>query len=129
MRAIWTLSVSQLRNNKLKNLFVALIILLSTVMLSVATVVIGNTGNQFDAMHEDTNGSHQLLRMNQGFHDMDFVQSWWSEQAGVQASPLLYNRVLDKMSYNGETIENLFRFIRTPSEPIVVDQPLVVQER
>jgi putative ABC transport system permease protein len=121
MSAVWTIVRSQFVNNKIKNNFVALIILLSTVLLGVAAVVIANTGDQLVERHTQTNGSHQVLMMDQGLHDPTFVQEWWSMQEGVDVSPLLSYQVVSGMDYEGGKIDKSFRILRTPEEELGVD--------
>ncbi|WP_020619080.1 ABC transporter permease [Paenibacillus daejeonensis] len=128
MTAVWKLSFSYLKKSKIQNLFVALLILLSTLLVSTATIIIANTGNAFTDMHNRTNGAHQILTMDKGLHDPEFVHSWWATQDGVQASDLLTYRTLSGITHDGNDYPNLFLYmIDTPSLPFEVDNLVFAQ--
>lgn len=80
MLAVLKLSFSRLRKSKLQNVFIALLILLSTLLVSTAFIVLANTGNQFEEMHARTNGSHQVLTFEKGLNDPQADHDWWTSQ-------------------------------------------------
>ncbi|WP_165867308.1 ABC transporter permease [Paenibacillus pinisoli] len=127
MTAIYTLCLAQLKRKKLQNILTVLLIALSTLLMSTSMILLANTDNVFLDMHDKTNGSHELLLLDQGIHSPDAVRKWWSEQDDVAATPLLPYRTISKVSKDGSVISNVFVYLMdTPSEPMMVDRPLVV---
>lgn len=123
MTAVWTLSLSYLKKNKIQNLFIALLILLSTLLVATATIIISNTGNLFSDMHNKTNGSHQILSFEKDLLDPVEVHQWWESQIGVDVSSLMPYRTLSGITHQEQDIPNLYLFMMdTPKPPIVVDK-------
>ncbi|MCJ8010203.1 ABC transporter permease [Paenibacillus sp. KQZ6P-2] len=123
MAAIWSLCLSNIRKNKTQNLFIILLILLSTLLVTTATIIIANTSNMFFDMHKKTNGSHQILMLEKGLHDPQFVHQWWEGQDGVSVSNLLPYRTLSGITYDNQDIPNAYlHMIQTPESPFVVDK-------
>ncbi|WP_313893034.1 FtsX-like permease family protein [Psychrobacillus sp.] len=123
MNAIWTLCIANLREKKIQNGLTGLLILLSTLLLATSVNVMLNTDNLFAATHEKTNGSHQILTFNNGFHNPQLVNEWWSEQDGVKASKLLPFKNLTTVMYEGQEISNLYLYMmNTPKLPLGVDE-------
>lgn len=123
MAAVWRLSLSYLKKSKVQNLFIALLILLSTLLVSTAAIIIANTGNLFTEMHSRTNGSHQILTLEKGHHDPQFVHDWWAAQDGVEVTKLLQYRALSGISHQGQDFPNLYLFMmNTPASPLSVDE-------
>ncbi|MFF2886888.1 ABC transporter permease [Paenibacillus sp. NPDC057967] len=126
MMAIYTLCLAQLKRKKLQNILTVLLIMLSTLLMSTSMILLANTDNVFLDMHDRTNGSHELLLLDQGIHPPADVQQWWSEQAGVSTTPLLPYQTISKVSMNGNVISNVFIYLMdTPNAPMTVDQLLV----
>lgn len=125
MLAVLKLSFSRLRKSKLQNVFIALLILLSTLLVSTAFIVLANTGNQFEEMHARTNGSHQVLTFEKGLNDPQADHDWWTSQKGVDVSPLLRYRTLSGITFHGEQFPNIYLYmIDTPEQPWTVDKPV-----
>lgn len=123
MKAVWTLCLSNLRKRKVQNGFIALLILLATLLISTAATVIANSGDRFADLHARQNGSHQLLTMEKGLHDPEAVHDWWASQTGVETSKLLPFRTLSGIVYEGREIPNLYFYMMdTPSLPFGVDE-------
>ncbi|OPG95100.1 ABC transporter permease [Chryseobacterium mucoviscidosis] len=123
MAAMLKLSLSYLSKNKTQNLFITLLILLSTLLVSTAVIILANTGNLFNEMHSRTNGSHQILTFDKGLNDPKAVYEWWAEQDGVEVSPLLTYRTLSGIAFKGMDIPNLYLYMmNTPSPPWAVDE-------
>ncbi|WP_028612253.1 FtsX-like permease family protein [Paenibacillus harenae] len=123
MAAIWTLCSSYLKKSKIQNLFITLLILLSTLLVATATIIIANTGNLFSDMHNRTNGSHQILTLEKELHDPQSVHQWWESQHGVDVSKLLRYRTLSGITYKNNDIPNLYLYMmNTPEPPFVVDE-------
>ncbi|MDK8193527.1 FtsX-like permease family protein [Paenibacillus sp. UMB7766-LJ446] len=123
MAAMLKLSLSYLSKNKTQNLFITLLILLSTLLVSTAVIILANTGNLFNEMHSRTNGSHQILTFDKGLNDPKAVYEWWAEQDGVEVSPLLTYRTLSGIAFKGTDIPNLYLYMmNTPSPPWAVDE-------
>lgn len=123
MAAMLKLSLSYLSKNKIQNLFITLLILLSTLLVSTAVIILANTGNLFNEMHSRTNGSHQILTFDKGLNDPKAVYEWWAEQDGVEVSPLLTYRTLSGIAFKGTDIPNLYLYMmNTPSPPWAVDE-------
>ncbi|WP_301248732.1 ABC transporter permease [Paenibacillus vandeheii] len=117
------LSLSYLNKNKIQNGFITLLILLSTLLVSTAVIILANTGNLFNEMHNRTNGSHQILTFDKGLNDPTAVHDWWAAQDGVEVSPLLTYRTLSGITFKGTDIPNLYLYMmNTPSPPWVVDE-------
>ncbi|WP_182914144.1 FtsX-like permease family protein [Paenibacillus sp. 1011MAR3C5] len=126
MMAIYTLCLAQLKRKKLQNILTILLIMLSTLLMSTSMILLANTDNVFLDMHDRTNGSHELLLLDQGIHPPADVQHWWSEQAGVSTTPLLPYQTISKVSKNGNVISNVFVYLMdTPNAPMTVDRLLV----
>ncbi|PZT53097.1 ABC transporter permease [Paenibacillus silvae] len=125
MAVILKLGHSYLRKNKTQNLFIALLILLSTLLVCTSVIILANTGNQFKEMHSRTNGSHQILTFDKGLNDPQTVYDWWAAQNGVQISPLLAYRTLSGITFEGKDIANLYLYMmNTTPPPWKVDQLL-----
>ncbi|OAX51114.1 ABC transporter permease [Paenibacillus sp. AD87] len=123
MAAMLKLSLSYLSKNKTQNLFITLLILLSTLLVSTAVIILANTGNLFNEMHSRTNGSHQILTFDKGLNDPKAVYEWWAEQDGVEVSPLLTYRTLSGIAFKGMDIPNLYLYMmNTPQPPWAVDE-------
>ncbi|MGV2887853.1 FtsX-like permease family protein [Paenibacillus taichungensis] len=117
------LSLSYLSKNKTQNLFITLLILLSTLLVSTAVIILANTGNLFNEMHSRINGSHQILTFDKGLNDPKAVYEWWAEQDGVEVSPLLTYRTLSGIAFKGMDIPNLYLYMmNTPQPPWAVDE-------
>ncbi|WP_449012027.1 ABC transporter permease [Paenibacillus taichungensis] len=123
MGAMLKLSLSYLSKNKTQNLFITLLILLSTLLVSTAVIILANTGNLFNEMHSRINGSHQILTFDKGLNDPKAVYEWWAEQDGVEVSPLLTYRTLSGIAFKGMDIPNLYLYMmNTPQPPWAVDE-------
>lgn len=123
MGAMLKLSLSYLPRSKTQNLFITLLILLSTLLVSTAVIILANTGNLFNEMHSRTNGSHQILTFDKGLNDPKAVYEWWAEQDGVEVSPLLTYRTLSGIAFKGMDIPNLYLYMmNTPQPPWAVDE-------
>ncbi|MDQ8734413.1 FtsX-like permease family protein [Paenibacillus sp. LHD-38] len=123
MSAVWTLSLSYLKKSKIQNLFIALLILLSTLLVATATIIISNTGNLFTDMHNQTNGSHQILTFEKGLHNPELIHQWWESQTGVDVSSLMRYRTLSGITHQEQDIPNLYLFMMDmPKLPIGVDK-------
>lgn len=117
------LSLSYLSKNKIQNGFITLLILLSTLLVSTAVIILANTGNLFNEMHNRTNGSHQILTFDKGLNDPQAVHDWWASQDGVEVSPLLTYRTLSGITFKGTDIPNLYLYMmNTPPPPWAVDE-------
>ncbi len=128
MYAVWKLCLANLRKRKTQNFLIALLILLSTLLLSTSVILISNTDNLFTSMHKKTNGSHDILRMDNGLQDPQRIHEFWSSQQGVEVSKLLAYRTLSGVSYKGNDIPNLLLFMMdTPEPPLGVDELLTAQ--
>ncbi|WP_018759946.1 ABC transporter permease [Paenibacillus terrigena] len=122
MNAVWTLFRSNLRTKKLQNGLTTLLILLSALMLSTSVIVISNTQNLFTDMHNQTNGSHQMLTLERGLHDPKQLKQWWDEQQGVMASELMPYRNLSGIIHQGKEINVYLHMMDTPELPFRVDK-------
>ncbi|NGZ75788.1 ABC transporter permease [Saccharibacillus alkalitolerans] len=125
MRAVIVLTLSMLRRRKLQNLLTALLLLLSAVLLGTALTVLLNAENLFEDAHRETNGSHQILTLDQGLHDPEFVYRWWEDRPGVRVSKPLPYKNLSGLAHEGKDLPNLYLYMMdTPSLPFGVDEPL-----
>jgi putative ABC transport system permease protein len=128
MQVVWKLCLAHIRHNKIKNLLVALLILLAALLLGAASVVLANSGNVFGKMHEQTNGSHQLLTLDQHIHDPQRVHAWWAAQSGVQVSKLERFRALSGLAYKGADIPNQYLMLMEKTQaPAGVDELIFAQ--
>ncbi|KAA8786239.1 FtsX-like permease family protein [Paenibacillus amylolyticus] len=123
MAAILKLSFSYLTKNKIQNLFITMLILLSTLLVCTSVIILANTGYQFKEMHSRTNGSHQMLTFEKELNDPQTVHDWWVAQNGVQVSPLLTYHTLSGMTLDNVDIPNIYLYMmNTPPPPWEVDQ-------
>lgn len=128
MPAVWMLSLSQLKRKKLQNGLTALMILLSALMISASVSVISHTQNLFYGMHRSTNGSHQLLQLDQGLHDPVRVYDWWASQDGVQVSELMTYRIASKVWHGDTALTNAYAYVmKSPETPFPVDRLVFAQ--
>ncbi|HEY2491651.1 MAG TPA: FtsX-like permease family protein [Paenibacillus sp.] len=128
MFPVWMLCWSNLKNKKVQNGFMAIIIMLSALLLSTAVLVVNNTNRVYEDMHTKVNGAHQILRFENGIHDPYRVNQWWAEQEGVTTSEVMRYRYLSSMVHDGEEIPNVDLFMMdTPNAPFSVDKLLFVQ--
>ncbi|MDQ0660186.1 ABC transporter permease [Paenibacillus sp. W2I17] len=123
MAVMSKLSLSYLGKNKVQNLFITLLILLSTLLVCTSIIILANTGNQFNEMHSRTNGSHQILTFDKGLNDPQTVHDWWAAQNGVQISTLLAYQTLSGITFDGTDIPNIYLYMmNTPPPPWDVDK-------
>lgn len=128
MKPIWIICRSYLRRKKIQNGLIALLIMLSTLLLTTASLVFANTGNLYKDMHNKTAGAHQILTMGDELHDPRLIHKWWDEQSDVQATALVPFRNLDGLTYNGQEISNIYMFMmNTPEQPANVDKLIFAQ--
>jgi putative ABC transport system permease protein len=128
MKAILTLSWSYLQKNKVQNLFITLLIFLTTILMTTAVTVMSSSQDKFNDMHTQQNAVHQKLKMTENLHDEAMVQEWWSAQPGVEATPLLNYRLTGGFTFGGkETIDLFFFMMQTPDITPEVDKLLFTQ--
>jgi len=128
MSAIATLCWGNLRQRKMQNLLIALLIALSTLLISTAAAVLMNTENLFENRHQSAFGAHEIITLTEGYHDKDFVENWWAEQEGVHSSKLIPYKFWTGLSFKGAELTNLSLYMMsTPQMPIGVDNLLPAQ--
>ena len=104
MGASMKLCMSKISRNKKQNIMIALVIILSTLLLSTALAVLRNTGNAYLEKHADLNGSHEILELTEGIYNPDNISGWWDTQEGVTASNMLRYRNMTGFAHNGNDI-------------------------
>ncbi|EPY13699.1 MULTISPECIES: ABC transporter permease [Paenibacillus] len=123
MYPIWLLCLSNLKRRKIQNGFIALIMLLASLLFSTAVIVITNTNNSYMDFHTKVQGSHQILKLEQDLHNPNQVESWWGSQQGVQSSGLLRYRSMTGYTFNGKDYPNTdLMMMDTPAQPVTVDR-------
>ncbi|MDQ0176087.1 ABC transporter permease [Bacillus chungangensis] len=123
MYPIWLLCLSSFKNKKTQNGFIALIMMLSTLLLSTAVLVINNTGSIYLDMHDKVKGAHQLIQLENGLHHPEEIKQWWQQQENVTTSELMRYRTLTGISHNEKEISNFYAYMMdTPDAPFSVDQ-------
>ncbi|TYA15446.1 FtsX-like permease family protein [Paenibacillus faecis] len=128
MYAVWKLCWTNLKNKKVQNSFIAIIIMLAALLLSTAVLVLNNTNRMYENMHAETRGAHQILRLENGIYDPNRVQQWWAGQEGVTVSEVMRYRYLSSMSHAGEEIPNVDLYMMdTPNGPFPVDRLLFAE--
>lgn len=128
MYPIWKLCAARLGRKKVQSGIITLILLLSTLLLSTAAVVLVNTNNIYMSIHEELNGSHEILELKTGIHDPQLVQQWWKAQDGVMVSEIMKYRHLAGINLKGKDIPNIeMDMVSTPSNPIEVDKLLFLK--
>lgn len=74
-------------------------------------------------MHNQTNGSHQILTFEKDLHNPEEVHQWWESQKGVDVSSLMRYRTLSGITHHEQNIPNLYLFMMdTPKLPKNVDK-------
>ncbi|GGF89909.1 hypothetical protein GCM10010912_38870 [Paenibacillus albidus] len=130
MYPVFLLCLSNLKKRKIQNGIIAIIIMLSTLLLSTAVVVMNNTGEVFTDVHNKVNGSHEILYFENGLYDPDRVHDWWAEQKGVTASSLFHYRSLSTFTYQGKEVSNINLYMMdsgTAPNQTKVDQLIFAQ--
>lgn len=132
MYAVYSLCLANLRKKKIQNGLIGLLILLSTLLLATSVTVILNTSNLFSDTHNKTNGSHEILMLDNDLHDPQKVYQWWNKQEGVQSSQLIPYRLLAGVSkVEKEQVEALsileLYMMDTRSRPYGVDELIFAQ--
>ncbi|WP_068776270.1 FtsX-like permease family protein [Paenibacillus sp. FJAT-26967] len=128
MYPIWLLCLSNLKRKKVQTVFIGLIIMLASLLFSTAIVVMNNTGSIYSDFHNRVNGSHELLRLEEGLHDPAVVHEWWEKQSGVTASEMMRYRYIAGYSHGDKAYPNTDLFMMdTPAGPMAVDQLVFVQ--
>jgi len=128
MYAIATLCWGNLRRRKMQNLLIALLIALSTLLISTAAAVLMNTEDMFEKRHQSASGAHEIITLTEGHHDKEFVATWWGEQEGVHSSKLLPYKFWTGLSFQGAEITNLSLYMMsTPIMPFGVDNLIPAQ--
>lgn len=125
MYAVWKLSWTNLKHKKVQNGFIAIIIMLATLLLSTAILVLNNTNRVYENRHAQALGAHQILQMEEGIHNPVSVHDWWAGQEGVTVTELLRYRPLSSISYDGAEIPNVdLLMLEAPNGPFPVDRLL-----
>ncbi|WP_427109798.1 ABC transporter permease [Lysinibacillus xylanilyticus] len=124
MYAILTLCFAHIKKRKIQNVLMAILIMLSTLLLTTSVTIIMNTNNIFEKTHHDSKGAHQILTMGKDIHNPITINNWWQEQQGVTASNLIPYRNLSGFT-NGVKTSNLYLFMmNTPKTPFAIDRLL-----
>ncbi|NUU60641.1 ABC transporter permease [Paenibacillus agri] len=128
MAAITSICLGNLRKRKVQNLLIALLILLSTLLMNTSITVIANSEDLYEDLHQETQGSHEILNLTQGLHNPQQIADWWASQEGVTASVLLPYRPLAGVTYKGEEIPNQYLYMmNTPDRPFGTDELVFAQ--
>lgn len=128
MLAILTLCWGNLRRKKMQNALIALLIALSTLLISTAVAVIMNSQDIFAKRHMAAFGAHEIINLTEGLHDQGKVADWWAQQEGVHSSRLLPYKPWTGLAYNGDELTNLYLYMMsTPDMPLGVDNLLPAQ--
>ncbi|NDI35234.1 ABC transporter permease [Chengkuizengella sediminis] len=123
MYPVWLLCLSSLRRKKVQNGMIAIIIMLSTLLLSTAVLVMNNTDEVFSNMHNEVNGSHQILYFEDGLYNPYPIYRWWQEQEGVNSSELIEYRSLSWFTHQDKEVSNIGLYMmNTPLVPSSVDK-------
>jgi putative ABC transport system permease protein len=123
MKAILTLSWSYLQKNKVQNLFITLLIFLTTILMTTALTVMSSSQDKFNDMHAQQNADHQQLFMRDNLHDEVMVQAWWSARPGVETTPLFNYRLTGGFTFGEEeSIDLQFYMMQTPEVAPEVDK-------
>ncbi|NBI30065.1 ABC transporter permease [Chengkuizengella marina] len=126
MYSVWLLCFSSLRRKKIQNGMIAIIIMLSTLLLSTAVLVMNNTDEVFSSMHNKVNGSHQILYFEDGLYNPYPIYRWWQEQEGVNTSELMKYRSLSWFTHGDKEISNISLYMmNTPPVPSSVDKLMI----
>ncbi|MFS1514466.1 ABC transporter permease [Chengkuizengella sp. SCS-71B] len=123
MYSVWLLCLSNLRRKKVQNGMIAIIIMLSTLLLSTAVLVMNNTDEVFSNMHNEVNGSHQILYFEDGLYNPYPIFRWWQERKGVNSTELMEYRSLSWFKHQDKEVSNISLYMmNTPPVPASVDK-------
>lgn len=124
MRDIRLLCSSLLRKKKRQNFIIAIILCLSVFLFITAVSVINNNKNLYTKLHNQLNGAHQVLQLENGIYDPQEFYSWWSSQEGVATSELMSYQTISKIAtQNKKDIVNYIAYMmKTPQMPFAIDQ-------
>ncbi|MFD2671577.1 ABC transporter permease [Marinicrinis sediminis] len=129
MTAVWLLIRSYMQKRILQNSFMVMILFLCALLFVTAVVVINNTGKRYADIHEQVQGSHQILKLEQGLHDPERTAAWWSQQEGVMANRPLRYQSLNGLTFEQKDIPNLeVMLMEMPPQPGPVDQLLFADQ-
>ncbi|WP_435925079.1 FtsX-like permease family protein [Paenibacillus sp. DYY-L-2] len=128
MYAVWKLCWTNLKNKKVQNSFIAIIIMLAALLLSTAASVLSDTNRKYENTHAQVRGAHQIVQLESGIHDPIRVHEWWAGQEGVSVSELMRYRALSSMTFGGAEISNVDLFMtEAPNGPYPVDRLLFAE--
>lgn len=130
MKATVLLCFSQLRKKKVQNISIAILIFLSTLLITTSITVLNNMGNVFQTIHTKVNGSQELLNFENGIYNPDAVHEWWEKQNGVETSQVFRYRSLSTFTHNAQEVSNISLYITNAGDSprqSKVDQLIVAE--
>jgi len=107
MFAVWKLCVFKIKRNKEYNILIAIIIFLSSLLLSTALVIINSTSGSYIDIHAKLNGSHEILKLTNEIYEPNKINTWWQSQSGVITSGVLQYYSLTGVTHKENNI-NIF---------------------
>ncbi|WP_019637696.1 ABC transporter permease [Paenibacillus fonticola] len=111
MKATLLLCFSQLRKKKVQNISIAILIFLSTLLITTSITVLNNTGNVFQKIHTQVNGSQELLNFENGLYNPDVVHDWWEQQNGVETSQVFRYHSFSTFTHNAQEVSNISLYL------------------
>jgi putative ABC transport system permease protein len=101
-----------------------LILCLSVFLFITAVSVINNNKNLYTKLHNQLNGAHQILQLQNGIYNPQEFHSWWSRQEGVTTSELMSYQTISKIAtQNKKDIVNYIAYMmKTPQMLFAIDR-------
>jgi putative ABC transport system permease protein len=92
MRSILLFVLANIRNRKLQNLLIGMVLFLASIMLAVSLGVLGGIQNPFEKMYRELKTSHFLLFIDHDLYHPTELKDWWQEQPET-ASCQVYSHI------------------------------------
>jgi putative ABC transport system permease protein len=80
MRSILLFVLANIRNRKLQNLLIGMILFLASIILAVSLGVLGGIQNPFEKMYRELKTSHFLLFIDHDIYHPAELRDWWQQQ-------------------------------------------------
>lgn len=106
MRSIFLIAFKKIKNKKLQNFMIGLIIASSALLFSTAVGVIISINNPIEKMFVETKSAHDIFTFSQKFYNANDVKTFIESKSGVDKTQVYNTAVLsNNTKLNGKNIE------------------------
>lgn len=128
MKAIWLVIRANIRQKKLQNILICIVLFVSIIILATSISTLVCISVPFDKMFEQQHGAHFIMQFDTNRIDENMVYTWWSEQEEVSivSEPLEITGMFD-VYYQEEKLGNQVFFSELPEVDKKIDQLSIVE--